>query len=381
MNIKSYGLIASLLAGVCCWWCNDCRADPVTYQANKEATVESVIEQWEQRKGAVKTVKFVLEGERTVLGGRDNGEDRTNEMSKTWWIDLSNGWFRREIFDYAYYEEGDELTPRHEIIVYDGDVFRLYLPPVDNPLPSDKPGARRFSLSDYGGEVKSSVAVMLEDLPILFALGLMKWSDKGFLETLNMKIDPQHYSVEDSIGSGGELLLLSTRPSLSATGDRPLIIEYLADPHKNGAILTYRRSVAPGAIVFGAEAITIETSFKETEFGWFPESWKVHIGEADSLQESTTYRVTDLAFNEIYHPSLFRIEDEDVLEPGMLVAREGKPYTVGKDGTTLNRGVSRPDGGPDAKHLSFWKLLLIVGNILVLSIVILYYLILKRGRS
>jgi hypothetical protein len=285
--------------------------------------VVKTIEQWEQRRKALDTLKILIDGEskEEILPGATDEQGHKLipgvvqlPIQTTWYLDLRNGWYRREQHTLAHNPIDNSRTPRIDISLWDGEHYKLF---------SRVPQAREFRgehaeesnqkrkvsiVGSFGGDAKKSALIYLDDDPLFFSLGYIKWSDQDFSDMLTLKLnDGDFLRVRDWKPGQQEPFVLVRRDR------KPGIIhEYTIDPEKGGAITHFRSSVDPSSktLYFGWQVHTIETKFQKTDFGWFPASWTLQMGEKPHVQSVSTHKVVELKFNPKLDRSLFQIEEE-----------------------------------------------------------------------
>lgn len=292
--------------------------------SSEEATashpaVVQTIEQWQQRRKALDTLKIVIEGELTeeIRPGQTDEEGRKLipgvvklPVKTTWYLDLKHGRYRREELNVAYNPVDGNRTPIFDVSLWDGEHFKMIHLRLQDLQKEEGPTVSR---GHFSGDAKKSAFLCINDHPLFYSLGYIKWSDKNFSDILTLKLnDGAFLRVRDWKQGQTAPFVLVRR------GRKPGIIDELTvDPEKGGAITHFRSSVDPESktFYFGPQVHTIDTKFQQTEFGWFPKSWTLQMGEPPNVQSVDTHKVVELKFNPKLDRSLFQIEEEEDQEP------------------------------------------------------------------
>ena len=298
--------------------------------------VERAVELWASRRTAIDTLRIQTESVADIVKGTlDDGvpaEDLPVRSTRTWFIDLRNGFLRRETVGGVVGKDGNSTVPAFEALVYDGDRLRSARPDAENNAADTRPW---LGLVEHGSAFDMSVVCDNEDLPIFHAIGVMQWSREGLKASLAQQLVASEYKATEA-GMTSEMPLTMTYPP-SATSNG-LFLEYVVDLEKDGAVLSFSKSTPPGTVVFGPRKSRIRTEFQKTAHAWYPSRWICFTGEGDQLVTSTTVEVIDIAVNEPMPASLFGIDEDVLLKPGIVFAKNGKPFTVQADGKTLAPG-------------------------------------------
>lgn len=292
--------------------------------------VVKTIEQWEQRRKALDTLKILIDGEskHEILPGAidDEGNKLIPGVVRlptqiTWYLDLTNGRYRREQHTLAHNPIDNTRTPRIIISLWDGEHYKLFsrVPQEQHErqfqgqLEAESNRKRKVSIvGSFGGDAKKSAFLYLDDDPLFYSLGYIKWSDKSFSDMLTLELNDGDFLRVRDWKAGQK------KPFVLVRRDRKpgIIHEYTVDPAIGGAITHFRSSVDPESktFYFGPQVHTIETKFQKTDFGWFPKSWTLKMGEKPNVQSVTTHKVVELTFNPKLDRSLFQTEEKGIQE-------------------------------------------------------------------
>jgi hypothetical protein len=281
--------------------------------------VNDILDKWEGRRHKIKSFKISTTGEcivpKQTLDGKNPIEDLAIHLERRWYIDLKNGRFRRETRSSTIGIDGNSLSPRSDILVYDGQRFQSFKPPHGN-VRIGKPTPRVSIVGrDYGDEVDVSVACNIEDLPVFFAIGCIPWTEESVAKTFEIPFERERYGILASSPASREAITITRQPIEAPR--KNYLAEYVVDTTKDGAILEYRTSNPGDAVVFGASrlVVEVETEFAENESHWFPSKWKYRMGNGTSLVESFSTVVKDIQFDLEFDDTVFQISDH-ILDSG-----------------------------------------------------------------
>lgn len=367
----------------CCCFVNG-QPSPTAAIANlstEDQRIDSIIDQWKKRRSAINSIRMVAEGTTTVPKAalEDPGwgtGDLICKLKLTYYLDLKNGWYRRETESFKVNTQTNSLIPRYEILLYDGNIFRLYQPSEKNRYPHQEPQSQQIILVDEGNEFQPSKAMLLEDQALFFSIGCLRLSESGISESLDLELNRADFEMLDPATPPGqpfELLELSDR---AAKGS---IIEYVVDPNKDGAITSVRKSRALLSTYFGAGHSLVEIEYSSSRFGWFPSSWRCEMGADHKTALNSSLTVTEIEINPVFDRKFFQIREQEVYEPGMLVVQDRAVHTVSDDGESLVEGLVLTPKLSNSRSTSF--LLVWVFPIIVLFGAVLLLIYKRMSKS
>ncbi len=282
--------------------------------------VAGVLRDWDQRRGAVRTVRYVIKWEefpiRQLPGELKPGTDGLYTGTSQLLIDFEKGRYRYERDGLSPSAVRGQIARHVRTHRYDGRQEYTALEGV--PLSAVRPAE---PMSANIGPWSSGFTDSREVAPPLWGHGI-HWTNNdhsGHRFPLLLIRQPHRYTLSRREEVEGRSYVV-----LRDTAAQPSTIHTLrCDPARGGAVVRER--------IEGANHVSESTlSYRETPLGWFAEQWAFHHGApGEPLRESSRYRVEKFELNPSVTDDDFRI----VLRTGMGVSMEGREYRADADGT------------------------------------------------
>lgn len=314
-----------------------------------------VIDSWMERqkntssflyetKGTSLTTKGSLSNNLPGLRGATiPATDHIADVARDYVVDLKRGWIRKvhkgEVFDATM----NKFAKVSRTEFFDGQELKVGLPREQND-------GRRDSDPDLWVKGKKSIMVLVDDLPVFFAHGIIPVNEFPQASRLSFPVASAKITHE-GIGVVEQTECVHLRASTPAGK-----LDYWADPNKDGAIL---RATLPSFVTF-------DIKYQKTQWGWLPSGWRAtFFGVGNTISNSEELAVTRIVVN-----SPLQREDFETLlqpKPGIVLgdSHDDKRYRVGPSGELTDMFPSRTGS---TKRLLFFVLALVLASAVVIAV-------------
>ena len=244
--------------------------------------VKKVLEAWQKRRKAMKTVAYKVEGVDHYAKGsmtEDSPqappllrkeyppEDKSFPIRVEYMINFTEGKIRKERrFSILSVPLGG-FRPKTSIQLFDGQKATLYEPRDENTSEVYTPVSSQPELRLYKNKGGRSFILMNEEYPILFAHGVPPAYNTGIDVTgyFDKTLDPSlfRYHERGTIGDRG-CIIIRTVPEVGRGG---AFNEFWVDLERDGAVLRWQ------AYRQGTATTRHEISYHLVDRNWLPQSW------------------------------------------------------------------------------------------------------------
>lgn len=316
-------------------------------QAGREGhEVAQVLAAWSARRGAVKTVRYKVEGTEIIPKGAMTREpredlhpsltrtfppaDMENPRAEEYLLDFSKGRIRRELHNRQLRAETGTFRSRVVVQYVDGKRGAAYQPRAANTSPGYAPSEAQHEVTVYEND-PPGLLLTDDGAPILHAHGLVPLycKESSVRDIVSERLDPAYFRFhERGTIEGATCVVLRSLREGSGLG---MFDEFWVDLARGGAILRW--------CGYGKHGLWRQLDVRYQQVGslWLPSSWRCSRYTRGAAGMSHV-RLDQMQVTEIQVDP--QVKDESFRPPlkhGMIVRAppKGAAYVVASDDATL----------------------------------------------